>query len=567
MFMSSVLFLMASPLLSNSALASGDHPLASDGLAQASSSDVPPPPPVVVEKYSYSGPTGQGEYTAAEIVELVSAQPDAQHYLWKNGWTDWKPWNEVAEIAEALAAPPPPPQSQTGTAYSHVGPEGTVNQLTGAEIAELLRTNPDQQHMVWKQGYTEWVPALQVPEIAELVKLAEERAAEEAAPPPPPPVPVAPAPPQAVETAAPTTDLVVEQSEEPSSTGCHRKAGVRLGGEAWFNFSSEHLELMSDENASPTVEFTIPRARFRADAQLSSNISARLNVDFPQDFSTTTYGVDGNYLEQATIIDDSPDTWGLFLKDAYVDIASSNAMHRVRTGLQKPVFGTRDFFNDFDAYFLGGNEAFKTLAWRAGMVDDRDLGVAYQLQALDMFQVDVQLLNGSGSFMRDENNAKDFIGRAMAEPLDFLRFQASVLAGANGSEGDSIVYQGSLSGEVFLAGARLIAELLMAQEGTTADDIVNSSGFMVAAAYDIDLSSSIQLLDHLSLLGRYMAFDPVAGNDYPDAWAIMNVATQLYWNTRHHKTFLTGLTYEGMIPENIEEPVTHSLVVQSVWKF
>jgi membrane protease subunit (stomatin/prohibitin family) len=72
----------------------------------------PPPMPSII--FHYHGPVGQGEKSLQDIVNIVRADPDGAHNLWKEGFDGWKPASEVAEVAEALAASPPPPPGPPG---------------------------------------------------------------------------------------------------------------------------------------------------------------------------------------------------------------------------------------------------------------------------------------------------------------------------------------------------------------------------------------------------------------------------------------------------------------------
>ncbi len=74
----------------------------------------PPPPPgaatpvaTTVQVFHYSGPSGQHQLAAADIAHQVASAPGGKHHVWAPGWTGWKAWNEVPEIA-ALVPPPPP---------------------------------------------------------------------------------------------------------------------------------------------------------------------------------------------------------------------------------------------------------------------------------------------------------------------------------------------------------------------------------------------------------------------------------------------------------------------------
>ena len=69
----------------------------------------PPPPPL--NTLHYNGPGGQAQLSHAEIAQRVQADPSASHHVWSAGWSGWKTWNEVPEIAGLVPPqlPPPPP--------------------------------------------------------------------------------------------------------------------------------------------------------------------------------------------------------------------------------------------------------------------------------------------------------------------------------------------------------------------------------------------------------------------------------------------------------------------------
>ncbi len=79
-------------------------------------SQVPPapaaPPPLPgAARFHYNGPGGQGEKSAAEIIQAVQDAPTAAHHVWQTGWPAWKKVEEVPELASELGGggPPPPP--------------------------------------------------------------------------------------------------------------------------------------------------------------------------------------------------------------------------------------------------------------------------------------------------------------------------------------------------------------------------------------------------------------------------------------------------------------------------
>jgi membrane protease subunit (stomatin/prohibitin family) len=78
--------------------------------APAAPSAGPPPPPPQAARWHYSGPNGQSEAGAAEIIAAVRANPAGKHHVWQTGWAGWKDVADVPELASLLGPPPPPPQ-------------------------------------------------------------------------------------------------------------------------------------------------------------------------------------------------------------------------------------------------------------------------------------------------------------------------------------------------------------------------------------------------------------------------------------------------------------------------
>lgn len=66
------------------------------------------PPPLPSASYHYAGPSGQVQAAADEVARRVGQDRSARHLVWMPGWSAWKPWSEVPEIA-ALVPPAPPP--------------------------------------------------------------------------------------------------------------------------------------------------------------------------------------------------------------------------------------------------------------------------------------------------------------------------------------------------------------------------------------------------------------------------------------------------------------------------
>ena len=133
------------------------------GQAQAAPQAAPPPPPAAA--FHYNGAAGQGQFSAQDIAQKVSANPNGAHNIWANGWPGWKSWKDVPEIANLVqVAPPPPPVSGGDVVFHYNGPEGQ-SQLPASQIAAKVKANPDGNHLVWKEGFASWTAAADVPEI------------------------------------------------------------------------------------------------------------------------------------------------------------------------------------------------------------------------------------------------------------------------------------------------------------------------------------------------------------------------------------------------------------------
>jgi len=145
--------------------------------AQGGAGQAPPPPPAA-GTFHYSGPTGQAQLSAMDVVQRIQGDPSGKHNLWQPGWSGWKSWNEVPEIASKMPpAPPPPPP---GAARYHYSGDSGQSEMSLAEVAAAVSANPSGKHHVWQNGWSGWKPATEVAEIqAELSKSA--------GPPPPPP--------------------------------------------------------------------------------------------------------------------------------------------------------------------------------------------------------------------------------------------------------------------------------------------------------------------------------------------------------------------------------------------
>ena len=75
-----------------------------------------PPPAPSAATFHYNGVAGSGQYTAAQIAQMIATNRNGAHNIWAAGWPEWKAWTAVPEVAGLVpppappaATPPPPP--------------------------------------------------------------------------------------------------------------------------------------------------------------------------------------------------------------------------------------------------------------------------------------------------------------------------------------------------------------------------------------------------------------------------------------------------------------------------
>lgn len=127
----------------------------------------PPPPPMGAQKLHYNGVAGQGQYTPAEIAAMVAANRGGAHNLWAAGWSGWKSWEQVPEVASQVPPDMPPPPGNAGPepVFHYHGPSGQ-QEAPASLIRAALQASPGARHLVWMPGWPEWLNAADVPEIA-----------------------------------------------------------------------------------------------------------------------------------------------------------------------------------------------------------------------------------------------------------------------------------------------------------------------------------------------------------------------------------------------------------------
>lgn len=128
---------------------------------------VPPPPPMAT-RYHYAGPSGQGEFSAAEVAQKVVAARGANHQVWAAGFPGWKSWKEVLEIAGQVPPEPVAPPPLANSSYHYAGPSGQ-GEKSLSEIVGLIAANPDGNHQLWRAGFASWTPWREVGEVASAV--------------------------------------------------------------------------------------------------------------------------------------------------------------------------------------------------------------------------------------------------------------------------------------------------------------------------------------------------------------------------------------------------------------
>ena len=159
------------------------------GNAQPAGSPAAPPPPPGGATFHYNGVAGSGQFSAQDIAEKVAANRTGAHNIWAPGWSGWKPWSQVAEVA-ALVPPeqaPPPMATIPDPSFHYAGANGQV-EAKASEIAKLVKADAAGRHLVWKQGFANWTAAADVPEIQAHLNAGPPPVPPGGGPPPPPPI-------------------------------------------------------------------------------------------------------------------------------------------------------------------------------------------------------------------------------------------------------------------------------------------------------------------------------------------------------------------------------------------
>ncbi len=357
----------------------------------------------------------------------------------------------------------------------------------------------------------------------------------------------------------------------------------KLGGDFQVNFVAERLERIGDvayESNPPRSTFTVAHLRPRADYKPTDWLAMRAAVEFaaipdspPQDPELVG--------ESLAVAATDEDILNPTVDEMFVKLQSTGPLRTsLRMGVMHTSFGLRDEYDRYDTFFMGGQLAYMEPERRFGVSPGIDIGVGWRLAYKDYAALDLQLINGSGVTRLDATAAKDIVARLTLSPVDVVEIRGSWMHAGNAEDGHTHgAFSLGLDGGRFLPGVnpRIVAEGVMSRV-TTGGYSVDRLGWLVAAAGDVPLQSKVT--DHLSLLVSYSRFDPdhfvAAGQDdpasYDQNWYV-DAGANLYWNidgkgNKREKerrgpqsAAFTGLTWEHIIPQNLDIPVSDSIVV------
>jgi len=331
-------------------------------------------------------------------------------------------------------------------------------------------------------------------------------------------------------------------------------------GELRSNFVLERLDDLYTEtpDAEPEVYLNISRAAVGAKVRFTDAISGKVIVDVHEARGAATYSTAGN--DQVTI-SDSESGYEARVLDAHARWRSAT-LGELTFGVQKSAFGVRRSYDTSDGFYFGPMDRQRSFAVRSGVVAPRVVGLAWQKGFGD--RVDATLMaNNTTSFTTPESrNGKDVsaVVEYWAMP-DTLRFTASGMVGPRGEAGDAyettqIAWAGAAYAK--LGKLRALGEVFSRYLGEQ-----TGLGYHAGLGGDVGLSGS---LDHLEILGRYESWEPDFDVD-DDGYAMLAGASNLYWASPEKSTVMTGLLYEVTIPQDLNQAIAHSAIVQARLKF
>jgi hypothetical protein len=358
----------------------------------------------------------------------------------------------------------------------------------------------------------------------------------------------------------------------------------KFGGDFQTNFVAEHLERGGDPAFAgnpPRPTFTVAHLRPRVDFEATDWLSLRAAMEFAAypDSPPIDPEILGDTLAVAgsdeSILDPSVDEMFLRLH------TGKNLRTTLRMGVLHTPFGLRDAYDQYDAFFLGGQLAYMEPERRFGISPGIDLGVGWRLAWKDMAALDLQLVNGSGVTRLDSTSSKDLIARVTLAPVSMVELRGSVMHAGTKDDGHTHgAFSVELNAKSLLPSVapRIVAEGVLSRVSVGGYD-TDRLAWLVAAAADVPVQT--RLTDHVSVIASLSGFDPdfVASSVdvapvYDQNWYI-DAGANLYWNTEGPQraggeggkqrgrgvTAFTGLTFEQMIPENADLPVSNSITV------
>lgn len=358
----------------------------------------------------------------------------------------------------------------------------------------------------------------------------------------------------------------------------------KLGGDFQANFVAEHLERGGDvafADNPPRPTFTVAHFRPRVEFEATDWLSLRAAMEFAA--FPDSPPVDPEILGDALAVAGSDESiLSPSIDEMFLRLHTGKSLRTtLRMGVLHTSFGLRDAYDQHDAFFLGGQLAYMEPERRFGISPGIDLGVGWRLAWKDMAALDLQLINGSGVTRLDSTSSKDIVARVTLAPVSMVELRGSVMHAGTKDDGHTHgAFSVELNARSLLPSVapRIVAEGVMSRVSVGGYDTDRLS-WLVAGAADVPLQTV--LTDHVSIVASLSGFDPdfVASSVdvapvYDQNWYV-DAGANLYWNTEGPKragrdggkqrgrgvTAFTGLTFEQMIPENADLPVSNSITV------
>jgi hypothetical protein len=455
----------------------------------------------------------------------------------------------------ALAAPDP------SLVYEYRGPGGEGS-YPAADIIAMVRQNPMGDHQVRGPGARDWTPWREVPELAEvwLTSTPPGRTpAEQPATSPPRESPRPDAPAHGTKGASAGPEVGVRRDPPPDSgrppVARPQALAVRFGGDVRAGLHAEGLE---GGATAPSLGFVVSRVRPVFDVSMGEHLHSRVSVELRQDDGTTLYEDTG----LAVDVRDWAQGWSLQAREVWLGARFGQTVrHDIRIGLLEPAFGQGDAYEE--RYPFAGEQRLD-LARRAGLVPETDVGLGWRAGGGEVWSAELQVLNGSGGTSLDQNLGKDFVARLGVKPIKILGISAAGTFGARGVDATGSQAQGSLGVELNGPRQRLLVEGLI---GATTEDRLDTfySGAAASGAWEFPVKEGV--LDRVIVVGRGQYYDPVAGWDAPDGWWSYAAGAWAGWRAGQGQRVRTGVTWETYVPQDLDSPVTHEIIVEAAWRY